>query len=60
MFESADLIVLNKIDLAPYVDFDRDLFYRGVAAVNTRQAPIFEISCRTGSGIAEVAEYLKR
>ncbi len=59
MFESADLIVLNKIDLAPYVDFDRDLFYRGVAAVNTRQAPIIEVSCRTGSGIAEVAEYLK-
>lgn len=59
MFESADLIVLNKIDLAPYSDFDRNLFARGVAAVNTHQAPIIEVSCRTGQGVAEVVEYLQ-
>ena len=58
MFESAELIVLNKIDLAPYVDFNREQFSRGVAAVNTRQAPIFAVSCRDGRGMHELAEYL--
>lgn len=58
MFESADVIVLNKIDLAPYIDFDRDLFYTGIAAINTRQAPVFEISCRTKDGLQELANYL--
>jgi hydrogenase nickel incorporation protein HypB len=58
MFESADLIVLNKVDLAPYIDFDRALFTKGVAAINTKGAPIFEVSCRTGDGVPAVVERL--
>lgn len=58
MFESADLIVLNKIDLLAHVDFDRDLFARGVAAINTHHAPIFDVSCRTGEGLEELVEFL--
>lgn len=58
MFESADVIVLNKIDLAPYIDFDRELFYKGVKAVNTKSAPIFEVSCRTGEGFPELIAHL--
>jgi hydrogenase nickel incorporation protein HypB len=54
MFEAADIIVLNKIDLLPFVDFDRALFYRGVEALNSR-AKIFEVSCRTGQGIEALA-----
>lgn len=58
MFESADIIVLNKIDFLPFTDFDRDVFAQGVAAINTRQAPIFEVSCRTGEGLPALAAYL--
>jgi len=58
MFEGADVIVLNKTDLAEHVDFDRALFDKGVAAINTRQAPIFPVSCRTGQGLKELSEYL--
>ncbi len=49
MFEKADAIVLNKIDLLPYVPFDREAFWRGVEKVN-RSAVRFELSCTTGEG----------
>ncbi|MCS7220343.1 MAG: hydrogenase nickel incorporation protein HypB [Anaerolineae bacterium] len=50
-FMDMDAIVLNKIDLMPYIDFDWASFERAVRAVN-RDAPIFQVSCRTGEGIA--------
>ena len=34
MFRSADLVLVNKIDLLPHLDFDLDLFARNLAAVN--------------------------
>jgi hydrogenase nickel incorporation protein HypB len=51
------VIVLNKIDLADLVDFERDFFYKSVRALN-RHAPIFEVSCRTGAGLEEWAHWL--
>ncbi len=57
MFAAADVVLLNKCDLLPFFDFDRDLFRRGVQIVNAR-APVFEISCRTGAGMEEWARWL--
>jgi hydrogenase nickel incorporation protein HypB len=57
MFEAADVIILNKTDLMPYIDFDKESFLKGIKALNTR-APIFEISCRTGDGIKEFLVWL--
>lgn len=50
MFEGANAIILNKVDLLPYIEFDKDEFYKGVRAVNAN-APVFEVSCRTGDGL---------
>ncbi len=58
MFEAADVIILNKMDLMPYIDFDKESFYKGIKALNTK-APIFEISCRTGFGLKEFLQWLK-
>jgi hydrogenase nickel incorporation protein HypB len=58
IFENADVVVLNKTDLKPYIDFNDEFFRRGVRALN-EDAPIFEISCKTGEGIRELAEWLK-
>lgn len=58
MFEAADAIILNKIDLAPYIDFDRDSFYKGVRALK-ENVPVFEISCTTGEGLDEFTRWLK-
>ena len=59
IFAVSDLIVLNKVDLIEYVDFERDFFYESVRALNPT-APIFEVSCRTGAGIAEFAAELQK
>ncbi len=58
MFEGADVIILNKVDLMPYIDFDRDSFYKGIRALNEK-APVFEISCRTGDGVKEFTDWLR-
>ncbi|MEA4889767.1 MAG: hydrogenase nickel incorporation protein HypB [Clostridiaceae bacterium] len=57
-FEKAGLIILNKTDLTPYVDFDRAYFEQGVRALNP-QVPIFEVSAKTGAGFDEVISWLK-
>lgn len=49
-FSHADAIVLNKIDLLPTLGFDRSLFYRTLRRLNA-EAPVFEVSCRTGEGL---------
>lgn len=62
MFEAADIIVLNKCDLMPYVDFDYEYFKTGVMTINPN-AKIISVSCSDGSGIEDlvfnVREYLK-
>ncbi|NLD47838.1 MAG: hydrogenase nickel incorporation protein HypB, partial [Clostridiaceae bacterium] len=50
MFEAADVIILNKIDLMPYMDFNRESFYKGITALN-QKSPVFEVSLKTGEGI---------
>jgi len=57
-FEKADIIILNKIDLLPYVDFDEDFFMKGVRALN-KEVNVFKVSGRTGEGFEEVAEWIK-
>lgn len=50
MFAEVDVLVLNKIDLMPYIDFEREVFYTAVRALNA-DVPTFEVSCKTGKGI---------
>ena len=41
--DASDVVLLNKIDLAPYVGFDRERFLAGVRQLNDR-APVFELA----------------
>lgn len=56
-FEKADVIVVNKLDLLPHVDFDWDYFADGVGKLNQR-VPLFKVSGRTGEGFEAVAQWL--
>ena len=56
-FEKADLIILNKVDLMPYLDFDEDFFMKGVRALN-KDVPVFKVSGKTGEGFEDVANWL--
>jgi hydrogenase nickel incorporation protein HypB len=57
MFTVVDALVLNKVDLMPYLDFDLIAFRTAVRALNA-DAPLFEVSCKTGEGIKVWAEWL--
>ncbi len=59
IFQGADAVILNKIDLQPFVDFDLKRFRQGIGTLRP-DIPIFEISCRTGSGLAAWAQWLER
>ena len=50
MFRAVDVVVVNKVDLLPYLDFDLELFLSNLRAVNPL-ATVIEVSARTGSGI---------
>lgn len=59
MFAAVDAIVLNKIDLMPYIDFDLEAFRTAVRALNAG-APLFKVSCQTGEGIEAWMEWLSQ
>ena len=58
-FEKADLIVLNKNDLTPYLDFDYDFFEKGVLLQN-KHATVLRVSARTDEGFDDVAAWIER
>lgn len=50
LFRTSDVVVLNKADLLPHIDFDLDYFRKTVQALNPG-VPILTVSCRTGEGL---------
>ena len=52
MYSAVDALIINKIDLLPYVEFNMDYFISGVQMLNPNLAS-FPISCKTGEGMEE-------
>jgi hydrogenase nickel incorporation protein HypB len=57
LFHEAAALVLNKVDLQPYTDFDRRTFEEDFRGMNA-SAPLFPMSCRTGEGVAAFGEWV--
>ena len=57
MFNTVDALVLNKIDLLPYVRFNVDAFTKTVKNINAK-VEIFKVSCTTGDGVQAWAKWL--
>ena len=57
VFETADAVALNKIDLLEHVDFRLDAFTAAVRVTNPH-APLIPLSARTGQGVGELVEWL--
>ena len=57
MFHKADLVLINKIDLLPYLKFDTKAFSRAIRGINEK-VEILPISCTTGQGIQEWVSWL--
>ena len=58
IFQSADLLLLNKIDLLPYVDFDVGRFAAYACRVNP-QVEIPQVSATRGDGVAAWTDWLQ-
>ncbi len=57
MYRGVDALIINKIDLLPYVSFKMDYFERGVQVLNPN-VKTFPLSCRTGEGLDAWVEWL--
>jgi len=58
MFQPADVILLNKIDLSEVLDFDISCVRDDLSKINTR-APLLELSAKTGEGMEQWLDWLK-
>jgi hydrogenase nickel incorporation protein HypB len=59
MFLRASVLIVNKIDLLPYLKSDVELLEKNARSVN-RRLEIFRTSCTTGEGIAAWGDWLAR
>ena len=58
MFAAADLVLLNKVDLLPYLSFDVPRCRAAVRRVNPR-APVLELSATRGDGLGAWYDWLR-
>lgn len=57
MYRGVDALVVNKVDLLPYINFRMEFFTSGVEALNPGVVT-FPLSCRTGEGMEKWVEWL--
>jgi len=57
LFREAKLAILNKIDLMPYVGFNKDNFYADLRKLNAN-LQVIEMSCQNGTGMDKWLDWL--
>jgi len=57
IFHTVDAVVINKVDLLPYLKFDIEAYSKAVRGINSRVA-IFQTSCTTGEGVDRWVSWL--
>jgi hydrogenase nickel incorporation protein HypB len=57
MFHEADAVLINKVDLLPYLNFDTKAFSRTIKGMN-QKVEIIPISCVSGEGIDDWVSWL--
>ncbi len=58
MFASADLVLVNKVDLLPYLDFDVEAAIANARRVNPR-VRVIKVSARSGEGLGQWLDWLR-
>jgi hydrogenase nickel incorporation protein HypB len=58
IYRGLDVLIINKIDLLPYLDFNMDYFKQGVEMLNPG-LETFAVSCKTGEGLDAWLSWLK-
>ena len=57
MFRAADIVILNKIDLLPHIDFDVARALAALHQVNP-DSPVLHLSARTGQGMSDWTSWI--
>jgi hydrogenase nickel incorporation protein HypB len=57
LFVQAEAVLLTKVDLLPYVRFDKELFLRDVRSLNPK-SPVIELDLISGAGVEEWTSFL--
>lgn len=57
-FEKSGAVILNKIDLLPYTNFDKQRFYEDVRSIND-SVVFFETSCTKDQGLDELCDWVR-
>jgi hydrogenase nickel incorporation protein HypB len=58
-YRAVEALVLNKIDLLPYVSFDVERFESAVRVLNP-DVEMFRVSCTAGSGLTDWTDWVRR
>ena len=58
IYRGLNVLIINKVDLQPYVQFDMEYFRKGVEMLNPGLVT-FAVSCRTGEGFENWIEWLR-
>jgi len=58
MFTEADVVLVNKIDLLPYLEFNLSAFHKAVSGLNP-EVKVFQVSCKTGEGLEDWFSWLQ-
>lgn len=58
MFSTVDALIINKVDVMPYFDFDMDKLREYVGRLN-KKVKIFPISAKTGEGVKDWTDWLE-
>lgn len=58
MFQRSEVVILNKMDIVEYTDFNIDEFYNDLKSLN-ENIKVFQTSCTKGEGVKELCHYLK-
>lgn len=59
MYRGLEVLIINKIDLLPYLDFDMEYFRKGVEMLNPG-LKTFAVSCKTNEGIEDWLSWLRK
>lgn len=59
LFREAELMILNKIDLIPYTNFNKRSFYKDLEKIN-RDLTVIETSCTKNEGLSDWFEWIEQ
>ena len=57
IYRGLEVLIINKTDLTPYIDFNMDYFRKGVEMLNPGLVT-FSLSCKTGEGVSAWSDWL--